>query len=533
MDSLDVLDASRARHYFPPMRSRPKVKLLLSPGLVAPGERLLAEAVLTSTSETPVDFVAIRLTATEKIGVGVGKRSRAVHEAHIFEREWKSRPMTMAPGEHRFETAFDLPRSLPPTYVGLDAHIRHAISVHVSIPWWPDREQDFAVPVAFAPVPALAPEPKVFVTSRGGPSGKNPFMELSLDATRIALGDQVSGSISLQNFQGKRIRGVDLSFVETERVSQPRSDTREGRRFTLRVLDGMPAEGVAIPFRVVMPENATPTFSTSSLQITTDVEARVDVAWGQDITVRARVFVSPKASAPRAERGWVAPVGRQRQVLVWQNVAAKTGLVTDPEAQRMVGRQGNITIEIAAEHSDDYWLTAKLGWPNLGLDLAVGSRRWTDMLAASVVKSLDNAIDEVLSVHAREHAQAKVLATPEVLGALIGFERVEVDDAGGRLAVRGAAHSTEKVEGFVRAVLKAAALLDDAFARIPAPVLFAADVPAWEAFASQLRGRLELGRMWIHEAQVGTSTVAIGSVWARGGLHLGSIVVIAIDPPLE
>ena len=76
------------------------------------------------------------------------------------------------------------------------------------------------------------------------------------------------------------------------------------------------------------------------------------------------------------------------------------------------------------------------------------------------------------------------------------------------------------------------AVLDGAIARVPAPAMFAADVAAWEALAARLRGRLELGRMWIHDAQVGTSAVDIGSVWSRSGLHLGSTVVVAIDPPL-
>lgn len=514
------------------MRSRPKVKLLLSPGLVSPGQRLHAEAVLSSKSETPVDFVAIRLRGTTKAGIGSGK-SRRVHEGTLFEREWRSKSMTMSPGEHRFETEFELPGSLPPTYIGPDTSISYAITVHVSIPWWPDREQDFVVPVAFAPSPPLAPLPKVFVTSREGPGGKAPFMELSLDATQIALGDVVSGSISLQNLRGKRVRGVDLSFVEMETIRKPSDDVREGRRFTLRVLDGAPDEGAAIPFRVTMPESATPTFATEDVKLTTEVEARADVAWGQDVAVRARVLVRPKATAPRAERGWVAPVGRARQLLVWQNVAKKTGLVTDPDGTRMVGRRGNVTVEISAEHHEDYWLVAKLAWPSAGLDLDIGERRWTDALAVDVVKSGDDEIDGRLRARAREHAQAKALVAPEVLGALVRFEEVKLGDTGGRLATRGASHVTEKVERFVRECLEVAEVFDGALERVPAPLMFAADVPAWQALASRLRGRLELGRMWIHDAQVGTSAVQIGSVWARGGLHLGSTVIVAIDPPLD
>lgn len=514
------------------MRSRPKVKLLLSPGLVSPGERLFAEAVLTSRSETPVDFVAIRLRGTAKAGVGSGK-SRSVHEEAFFVREWRSKPMTMSPGEHRFKTLFELGPTLPPTYVGPDASVTYTITVHVSIPWWPDREQDFVVPVVFAPAPPLPPLPKVFVTSRDGPRGKDAFMELSLDATQIAIGDVVSGSISLQNLRGRRVRGIDLSFIETETLVRPSREVREGQRFTLRVLDGAPSEGAAIPFRVAMPETATPTFSAGPFSLSTDVEARADVAWGQDVAIRTRILVSPKAIAPREDRGWVAPVGSARQALVWQNVAAKIGLVTDPEAKRMVGGSGDVTFAITAEQHEDYWLVAKLAWPNLGLDLDVGERRWSDALATSLVQSGDPAIDRRLSARAREHAQASRFVVPDVLRPLLQFDDVKIIDAGARLAVRGAVHVTERVERFVRRVLAAAEAFDRALARVPAPALFTADVPAWQALAARLRGRLELGRMWIHDAQVGTSTVQIGSVWARGGLLLGSAVVVAIDPPLD
>lgn len=515
------------------MRSRPKVKLLLSPGVVAPGEALQAVAVLTAKSETPVDFVSMRLRGVTEVGVGGGK-SRRVHEECFFEREWRSKSLTMMPGPHRFEADFHIPAGGPPSYVGPDTRITYSITVHVSIPWWPDRQKTFVVPVVFAPRPRPDPEPKVFVTSRDGPRGKHPFMELSLDTTQMSLGDPVGGSVSLQNVRGKHIRGVDLSFVEMELVTLPTTDVREGRRFTRRIWSGDPEEGSAIPFRVMIPENATAGFTTRAVAVVTEVEARAHVAWGADITLRARVLVAPKATSPRTDRGWVAPVGRERQMLVWRNVAERTGLAADPEAQRMHGRIGDVAIEISAERREaDYWLVAKLGWPSLGLDLDVRERRWTDALAQDVVKSGLDRIDGRLALRAREHAQGKALATAEILEPLLPYEEVRLGDGGGELAMRGASHVTAKVEGFVRSVLAAASALDGATRRVPPPVLFAADVGAWEALAARLRGRLELGRMWIHDAQVGTCAVQIGSVWARSGLHLGSIVEVAIDPPLE
>src|SRR5882672_5357159 len=104
------------------MRSRPKVKLLLSPSDVIPGTHLRAESVLTSKSETPIEFVSMLLTCEVSAGVGAGK-SRVEHTSLLHQREWRSPAVTLVPGERRYQVSFDLPESLPPTYLGPDASI--------------------------------------------------------------------------------------------------------------------------------------------------------------------------------------------------------------------------------------------------------------------------------------------------------------------------------------------------------------------------------------------------------------------------
>lgn len=518
------------------MRSRPQAKLLLHRTTVAPGEDLRAESVLTAKSETPVDFVAMRLRGELRIGVGVG-RSRAVHDVTFFAREWRSEPMTISKGELRLPALFPIPPNLPPSYSSGDASIVYTMLVHVSIPWWPDRRENFQVPIVFGEVPPPARTPTTFATSRVGPQGTTPFLEISLDTTTLALGEVLSGSISVQNLHGRRVRGIDLSFVEVESVLVPRQDVRESRRFRLRVLDGAPAEGAAIPFRVRLPESATATFACDMipghpLRVTTHLEVRVIVAWGEDAVLTAPIVVTPRSTNPNDARGWVAPVGRERQVLVWRSIAEKIGLVTDEEAQRMTSQRGGVTIAITAEHRDkDYYLVARLGWQDLGLDLEVGERRWTDALATSLVKSDNDEVDERLRVHLREPAQARAIV--DALDDALVFDDVAIDDRGALLSSRRAPHVADVLELFVLEALTFAEKVDAAISLLAPPILFAADVPSWEALATRLRGRLERGRMWIHDAQVGTDSVAIGSVWERSGLLLGSTIHVAIDPPLD
>ena len=99
--------------------------------------------------------------------------------------------------------------------------------------------------------------------------------------------------------------------------------------------------------------------------------------------------------------------------------------------------------------------------------------------------------------------------------------------------MRGSAHTTEKVETFLQAVLVAADALGAAHGRVPPPAAFRDAVPAWQALAERLRGRLELGRMWIHDGQIGQDRVEIGTLWASSSTdRLATQITVAIDPPL-
>ncbi|HSO37256.1 MAG TPA: hypothetical protein VLT33_32240 [Labilithrix sp.] len=515
------------------MRSRPDVTLLLSPPIVTPGSRLLAQTVLDAKSETPIDFVSMTLTCRVTCAVG-GGQDRSEYTDVLFLREWRSPGETLTPGEHTFRVAFDLPDHLPVTYTGKDAQIVYTVRVHVSIPWWPDRIETFELPVVWPDSPALPPAvPQSFATSVVGPRGTTPFMEVALEASQLATGEALAGSVSLQNLRGKRIRGVEVAFVEAEAVTQPAYESREGRRYSLRIHDGAPAEGAPLPFRVRLPEGATPTFRAGPVSVTTHVEVRAIVAWGDDLVVRAPLHVAPRASAPRSAPGWVAPVGRERRALVWKGAAERTGLVSDPEIERMTGLRGRVAIEIRTEQSDgDFWLVAKLGYPSLGLDLSIAHAKWTDFVAPNVVKTGVKLADERFAAHAREHAQTLAVLTPAFMIPLLPFEEIGVEDRAATLARRGTPHSFDAVEAFVHEVLDVATALESALDHVPAPAALANDVPAWRAFADRVRGRLELGRMQVHDAVVGIDRVSVGTEWTRNGLLVGTRLQVVVDPAL-
>jgi hypothetical protein len=512
------------------VRSRPKVKVLLSPPVVLPAGRLVTEVILDARSETPMDFVSVFLDGRFTLAVGSGN-ARSVSTSKFFAKEWRSKAEKLSKGEHRYRVAFDLPPDAPPSYEGTNAWIRYILTVHVSIPWWPDRTETFAVPVGFTPPERVEPQPVSFATSTDGPRGTTPYVEVALATAQLAVGDVLTGSVSVANLRGRRVRGIDVAFVEVETTRVPAWETREARRFALRIHDGPPPDGESLPFRVRVPERATPTFRSGPFQLTTHVEIRADVALGQDVVIRSPVHIVPRVG-PARETGWVAPIGRERRALVWRAACERVGLANDPEEERMFGARGPVAVEIRTEQRDqDFWLVAKLGWPALGLELALRERRWTDVLGLDAMPTGDAKSDRRFAVHAREHAQAGAFLTADLLRLLVPFEEVTLDDTGAVLAMRGAAHTTERVLGFVTAALAASDAIAGGHGRVPVPALFAADEPAWRALTERLRGRFEPGRMWIHDGQLGTDGVSVGSVWASASV-VATSVRVAVDPPL-
>src|SRR5262249_1975954 len=118
------------------MRSRPSVQLrTTSPA--RPGGRLDVSVELTSTSETPVDFIDLRLTGREIVSSGDDELTHT----HLSIPPPLHGPTTLARGTRSLRAAFTLPVALPPSYASERVSVRYALEVVVSIPWWPDVDE--------------------------------------------------------------------------------------------------------------------------------------------------------------------------------------------------------------------------------------------------------------------------------------------------------------------------------------------------------------------------------------------------------
>ena len=240
------------------MRSRPDIKLYLSPAELTPGAHLQAEAVLRSRSETPIDGIVVRLTGLEQRQSGmvmVGNAPLPQYQTYrhvdLVARVPKA---LLTPGEHRFTFAFDIPPNAPPQYRSRTTSIVYDLDVRVGIPWWPDRSAHYLVPVVASPLSAVGAG-AAFCTDARGPQGTALYLEASLESPVVPLGGVLRGALSLANVAHHRIRRIELALVHTEHARDGSGRDAEMQRYVVTLQEGAPADGQALPFRMTLPAN--------------------------------------------------------------------------------------------------------------------------------------------------------------------------------------------------------------------------------------------------------------------------------------
>jgi hypothetical protein len=506
------------------MRGRPSVKTFLRPAVAVPGSPLQVEVVLTSRSDTPIDYVEAKLVGTAWMQVG-----RYGSSQRLLEQRARHEPRTLTKGEHRFASRFDLPEGLPPTYRGGVAWVDYTLAVHASIPWWPDRRQSFAVPVG-APARDFGATPQSFVSSLEGPRGSTPFLELALESTALEIGGVVAGAVSTSNTQHATIRALDLVLVGIEASAQS-SYAYDAPRHRWRIHDGQPSEGQSVPFRVALPRNLQVGFATPIFEVRWTLDVIAEVVWGRDVTLRVPVTLVPGRITQPAKGAarWVAPVGRERRGITWSTVAERHGMVNDAAEERMSANVGGAALVISTQHRGAaglHWV-ATVKWAALGIDLHAEQRSWTDVFAP-------NRLDlGKFTARAREAAQGLAVLGGRTLDALARFDEATVNDDGAVLASRARAETLAQLDAFVRDAVVAGQALALGIARVPAPQVMEAHVEAWRAFASQLGGQLQVGSMKITSTSFGPEAVEIETLWSEPGRVEGTAVRVRLSPPLE
>lgn len=180
---------------------------------------------------------------------------------------------------------------------------------------------------------------------------------------------------------------------------------------------------------------------------------------------------------------------------------------------------------VAGQHLARGWVRT----PHLGLGLTLYSQQFARLLPERNVW-LPAAFEHAFVSRAREPAQAEVLLSVELLQSLVACSEVRMNDDGVAFAISVDSH----VEGIAPALAAARRLLDsiaDAITRIPPPAAMRAAAKSWEAFVQSVGGRLERGRMWIHDGSIEGERFELGCLWSKDNAVTGTFVRVHATPP--
>ncbi len=452
------------------MRSRPKMQVLLRPGVAAIGSDLVVEVVLTSGSETPVSSIDLTLRGHEHAAIGGGDSVLRVSRPIVAQRS-SFGARTLTKGEHRLRSKFVIPAGSPPSHRGRLYFVEYELDVHVVIPWWLDRRETYRVTVGPRPREAGSTTPQIFSS---GASGEGPYIELSLDDVRIETGGVLSGAVSFSNLRKNAPSNVEIAFIAFDAVRT--SDAApyawsEASSLSSRVLDRPPKESETVPFRIRLPKDATPSFAS----------VHGAVAWKIGVVASGNVrdkrfleapieIVAPLRGGTRARKlTRVPPVGRERRELVWRAAAQKLELDVDTAREEMRGSFGVVSMSLRLEQRDSGLFAAcELEWPSFELSLTLRDKKWTDAFANDLLLG-DTVFDKRFLVAAADAELARTFLDEELRKKLVGFREAVVEDDGALFAHPVSVQSTDTLLRDLGPALDAARCFERAVARMPLP----------------------------------------------------------------
>jgi len=486
------------------MRSRPDVLVFLDPAEPSPGDTVRVHVRLKSETETPFDAIDVELVGREsryKRTSSTGKTtSRKYHRREIVRLGRRFPEGVLHPGLWEQAVDFPLPTDLPPTYRSVYSAIEYELSVHVSIPWWPDRHEKYVLPLRIPATPAARPQPRVFTNQAGEHRGEDPVIELSLEDQILPIGGSLTGAVAVTGLGDRKLRRVELSTcaVETAMVQSTAGPAEIDRR-TFKLCEGTPEEGASLPFRIGIPADLPPTFLSPFISVDHAIEVVAVVAFGRDISLRVPVRVERQRGARPSAENRLPLVGKQRHLSVWRagadaaRAAGYTVAEFDPERATLVLDVRGIRIEVTEEHREALGpcIVAELSYPALGLDLRLAERRWTDF--SGKMPGLDKQLAKRFAVRAREPMQAVCLLDAEVRQALEVFDEAALDDEHAVVVQKGGVYQVSGLERFLARSAMLAHRLAKATTNLPPPAALATSLPAYQRFAEHQGARLRVG----------------------------------------
>lgn len=210
----------------------------------------------------------------------------------------------LAAGEYPFEVEVVIPDDAPPTHVGEKSRVFYELSVQVDVPLARDWSAVQPFHVAALPRSWPTPAPVRMRYPEDAPPGAlaalftpDVRVELSLDSDQARIGQDIQGEFQVEAPRDVDCRAVRLRLVGVERSeASGHSDTylHLGQSHELSgpiALRG----GMRWPFS--FPAESAGPLSAKGTRFSIDwfVEARIDVPWAKDPSLRAPVLLLPRA----------------------------------------------------------------------------------------------------------------------------------------------------------------------------------------------------------------------------------------------
>jgi hypothetical protein len=509
------------------MRSRPNVEIKLSK-VVFPGDNLEVELTLDFRGQTPVDCIRLILVGMEKFSANPEKTSPQPFQNILRLEAQLSGKAEIPPGKRFYRATFPIPQGVPSTYLGKQLCIVYELTVEVEIPWWPDLCATYSISVAPRPAMRLPPSPINQTSARGG---DEIFFEVTLDDRIFAPGDVLSGALALGNVRGRKIRGLVMALVGYERTTSNTvlgsyDFTREATRLLFHYHSEAVQEGREVPFRLHLPVKLWPSFQTQTSMLTWSLGLRANVAWGSDAVHRVPLLVRV-LDRPSDQAVQRIHVGPERWRAVWAHAGAPIGLAIDPSDLGLAGTLSGLAASVFTDpESARPAIAAELRYPSWGLGLRVRLRRIGIFAAGD-----EDGFGRRYRVDGRDPGQTRAVLTRRLRAALLAFDEAYLDDDHVRVRMNTGSFDQPHIGKVLALAAALAVATQEALAATPPPPPMAAMVPAWRAFADELRGELAVGCMAIRGGVFEGARLDVETIFDSQSPER-TRVTLALDPPL-
>lgn len=495
-----------------------------TPTAVYVGERAVIEIVVEATKETKVEFIDVTIRGVQGWMRGAAETSYGQSATFPTLGKRIKDAGVLAVGSHPFSVAFTLPPGTAPSHQIRPASASLYVDVYVSIPWWPDGKYSFKLPTRLPPA-ATAQRTPVHVRVPFEVAGDEPRIEVALASTTLVAGETMVGSCAVFHLPDDKPRELDVSF-------EPQLTLRTGGRYYemwgqgYRTTVALPAgsAGTAVPFRVGLPAEMTPSFTAVTHDVkwfvrlkigslfTTKLEARIPILL---LDTRASAILPGLTAAPRLADERVLVVFDAYVKSTLRGDAPMTLVVDEREAFpdeqpaviRAVG-DAELRVGYAYRGTDGTFLVARVTYPPLGLGLSIRpSSAFRSLLSADIEVGVAEW-DRVHRVDAREAAQAvpflrSLVPTPRI-GDLVRWTDDEIVFERAVTTV-----SAENLADIVGALARLATSLELARASIVPPSDLTIDLDAWRSLAERLDSTLCVGDLSIN-GMLDTTAVDLG-----------------------